>query len=135
MKKYKSGMLFGTFHPLHDGHISLIRRAYELCDKLYVMVDSNDLIRKKGREPILPVNERVANLGALKGVEFVGVESYEFPKVYWVNLLKPDVLIKGDDWVGRGWDGERLCKTIYLPHTQGIHSTDIWLGNTLKTTH
>lgn len=130
MKKYKSGLLFGTFHPLHEGHISLIRRAYDVCDKIYICLDDDDLIKKKGREPILPVSERIKNLNSLKGVKFVGVESFEFPKFFWVELLKPEVLIKGDDWVGKGWDGESLGKTIYLPHTKGIHSSNIWLGNT-----
>ena len=133
MKTYKSGMLFGTFHPLHDGHISLIRRAYELCEKLYLIIDSDDLVRKKGREPLLILQERMDNIESLKGVEFVGVESYKFPKAYWVDFLKPEVLIKGDDWVGKGWSGESLGKTIYIPHTKGIHSTQI-CGNILKQT-
>jgi len=56
-------------------------------------------------------------------------------------LKKAIASLKVPYWMSAGTalglyrDGERLCKTIYLPHTQGIHSTDIWLGNTLKTTH
>lgn len=129
MKPYRTGMLFGTFHPLHEGHINLIRNAKALCDDIYVIIDDNDLVRRKGREPILPLQERIDNIEMIKGVVAVGVESYRFPKAYWVSLFKPEVLIKGDDWVGKKWSGESLGKTIYLPHTKGIHSTNIWLGN------
>lgn len=129
MKQYKSALLFGTFDPLHYGHIQLIKNALKLCETLYICIDSNELIRLKGREPSLSIIERKENMAMFKGVSFVGVESLAFPKKYWIDLLKPEVLIKGDDWVGKNWSGEKLLKTIYIPHTKGIHSSDIWRGN------
>lgn len=124
MKQYKSGLLFGTFDPFHYGHLSLIRRARELCDKLYICIDSNDLIRSKGREPVVNIKDKLDDMSIL--ADYVGVESYQFPKKYYIDLLKPEVLIKGDDWVGKNWEGEQYCKTIYIPHTKGIHSTNIY---------
>lgn len=124
MKKYKSGLLFGTFDPFHYGHLSLIRKAKEICESIYICIDSNDLIINKGREPVLSLKDRIDNISIL--ADFVGVESYQFPKKYWIDLLKPEILIKGDDWVGKNWDGEKYCKTIYLPHTKGIHSSNIY---------
>jgi len=125
MKKYKSGLLFGTFDPLHEGHISLIRRAYDICEKIYICMDDNELITLKGRSASLPITERIKNIKSLRGVDLIGIESFKFPKDYWVKTFNPEVLIKGDDWVGKKWDGERLCKTIYLKHTKGIHSSNI----------
>jgi len=123
--EYKCGMLFGSFDPLHAGHVRLICRAIELCEEIVVIVDDDEIIRKvKHREPLFPLNERRWDLYAIKGVEYVEVESIETPKRIWVKMYKPDILIKGDDWKGKAWDGADLgVPVLYLPYTQGITST------------
>ncbi len=58
-------------------------------------------------------------------------ESDKNNKLYWIKKLKPDVLIKGDNWKGKSWNGEGLgVKVVYLKHLKGIHSSDLWRGNT-----
>ena len=37
MKK-KTAVVFGTFAPLHQGHIDLIQRAKRQCDQVWVVV-------------------------------------------------------------------------------------------------
>jgi len=37
MKK-KTAVIFGTFAPLHQGHIDLIQRAKRQCDQVWVVV-------------------------------------------------------------------------------------------------
>ena len=37
MKK-KTAVVFGTFAPLHQGHIDLIQRAKRQCDRVWVVV-------------------------------------------------------------------------------------------------
>ena len=50
----------GGFDPLHSGHISYLKSARELGDKLIVGLNSDDwLTRKKGR-PFMPYKERAA---------------------------------------------------------------------------
>lgn len=134
MKKYKRGLLFGTFSPIHEAHISLIRRAKDICDKVYLVMDSDAYIRKfKAREPFTTLKERKLNLEMLG--EVAGTESDRQNKKYWINKIKPDVLIKGDDWKGKGWNGENLgVKVVYLKHIKGIHSST-WHGNTSKQNH
>lgn len=49
MAKERIALVFGTFAPLHQGHIDLIQRAKRQCDRAYVLVsgyqgDRGDLI-------------------------------------------------------------------------------------------
>lgn len=125
LKPYNAAMLFGTFDPLHYGHIRLIKRAKKLADFVIVATDSDDLIRDaKQREPFSCLEDRIDDLTQIKGADLVVVESHEHNKKYWIDFLKPDVLIKGDDWKGKGWSGEGLgVEVVYLPHTEGVNST------------
>lgn len=38
MKKERIALVFGTFAPLHQGHIDLIQRAKRQCDRVRVIV-------------------------------------------------------------------------------------------------
>ena len=38
MKKERIAVVFGTFAPLHQGHIDLIQRAKRQCDRVRVIV-------------------------------------------------------------------------------------------------
>jgi glycerol-3-phosphate cytidylyltransferase len=120
LKPYKRALLFGTFNPLHCGHIRLFRRATDLADEVYVVCDDDKLIRDKGREPFGSKKQRREDIEMIKGVVFSG---FEGSKKYWVSKIKPDILIKGDDWAGKGWSGEGLgVEVLYLAHTKNIHS-------------
>ncbi|MBU1621929.1 MAG: adenylyltransferase/cytidyltransferase family protein, partial [Gammaproteobacteria bacterium] len=106
---YKLGMLFGSWDPLHAGHIRIITKAQALCEDIIIIADTDDYIRKtKKREPYFPIQERAWDLFAIKGVDCVEYEDDIFTKRYWVKVFKPDVLIKGDDWKGKHWSGEGL---------------------------
>lgn len=61
----------GGYDPLHSGHIEYFSAAKRLGDYLVVGVNSDAwLTRKKGR-PFMPINERVAIVGALSMVDLV----------------------------------------------------------------
>ena len=61
----------GGFDPLHSGHISYLRAARKLGDKLVVGLNSDEwLARKKGR-PFMPIDERFAIVSAIDVVDEV----------------------------------------------------------------
>jgi glycerol-3-phosphate cytidylyltransferase len=67
VKKYRIGLTFGAFCPLHYGHINLFINAKEHCDKLIVCMSSDEYIKsKKGYEPPVPFEQRFMHLSALR---------------------------------------------------------------------
>jgi pantetheine-phosphate adenylyltransferase len=65
------GLYPGTFDPIHNGHIDLIRRALKLVDRLVIGVAINS-----GKGPMFTLEERVAILkdetaGLENGAEIV----------------------------------------------------------------
>ncbi|WP_159715796.1 pantetheine-phosphate adenylyltransferase [Geminicoccus flavidas] len=55
MSKVRTGIYPGTFDPLHNGHMDVIRRATTLVDRLVIACAIN-----VGKEPLFPLEERVA---------------------------------------------------------------------------
>ena len=125
--KYKKALLFGTWDPIHFGHIMLFRRAKKIADKVIVAIDSDELIKDvKKRKPFFSFMRRMEDVLAIRYVDSIVMESKELNKKHWIKVLKPDILIKGDDWKGKKWSGEGLgVKVKYFPYTKEINSTKI----------
>ncbi len=89
----------GCFDILHSGHICLFEQAKALGDVLVVAVNDDASVRRlKGySRPIFPLNERLEVLSALAPVDFLVSFSEDTP-LHVVELLLPDILVKGGDW-------------------------------------
>lgn len=115
---------FGTFDVFHVGHLRILERAGELGDRLVVGVSADALnIRKKGRAPVFSEGERLAIVGALKGVDEVFLEESLELKRSYLETYAADVLVMGDDWAGRFDDLGDICDVVYLPRTPAISTT------------
>ena len=95
---YSIGFTNGCFDLIHPGHISLLHCAKNECDKLVVGLNSDSSVAKlKGKDrPIQKENARATVLLALKDVDVVIIFNEETP-IKLIELIKPDVLIKGGD--------------------------------------
>ena len=89
----------GCFDLLHPGHIRLLAEARKLGDFLVVGLNSDASVRKlKGPErPILGERDRAQVLGGLDAVDFVVLFEEETPERL-IEVLRPDVLVKGGDY-------------------------------------
>jgi glycerol-3-phosphate cytidylyltransferase len=117
---------FGTFDVLHVGHIRVLKRAAELGDRLVVGVSADELnIAKKGRAPVFTQEERLEIVGSLKMVDEVFVEESLEKKRDYIVEHGADVLVMGDDWVGKfDWVSD-VCEVVYLPRTPSVSTTGL----------
>lgn len=135
MKKYKVGFTTGVFDLFHVGHLNLLERCKEQCDYLIVAVCGDDYVTQvKKKVPVIPEDERIRIIGALKCVDEVSTITLEEidDKMKALNRFHFDVLFSGDDWKGT----ERYNKTEqqfaelgvsieYLPYTKGVSTSQI----------
>lgn len=131
MKKYKIGFIQGTFDLFHIGHLNLIERAKQNCDYLIVGVNSDALVKDyKHKTPVIPLEERIRIIGALKDVdEAVVMEDRD--KIAAAKKYNFEVIFMGDDWKGTDFyvKAEKELKEkvnvdiVYFSYTQGTSST------------
>ncbi len=111
---------YGVFDLLHPGHIKLLETAAACGDKLIVGVVSDKAVsEKKGKDrPVQNLANRIRILGSLKCVD-EAIEQKEFDPTPNLEIYKPDILVKGDDWdyiPGQDWilaHGKTLIKPKY----------------------
>ena len=117
---------FGTFDVFHVGHLRILERARAAGDHLTVGISTDALsLRKKGRAPVYPEDQRMALVGALRCVDAVFLEHSLEAKADYVREHRADVLVMGDDWQGRFDFLLPLCRVIYLPRTPAISTTAV----------
>ena len=117
---------FGTYDVFHVGHVKLLKRARLQGDYLIVGVSSDELnFSKKGRNPVYSLDNRMEIIGSLKFVDEVFVEHSLEAKRQYILETKADVLVMGDDWVGRFDEFKDICEVVYLPRTPSVSTTEI----------
>jgi rfaE bifunctional protein nucleotidyltransferase chain/domain len=121
----------GVFDILHPGHVRYLTEARRHGDALIVAVNSDRSVRAiKGPErPINPEAERAEVIAALAVVDAAVVFDEDTPHEI-IQLIEPDVLVKGADWaadriVGRDIVEARGGVVIRVPIEQGHSTTNI----------
>jgi len=89
----------GCFDILHPGHTRYLAAARDLGDFLVVAVNSDRSTRviKGDKRPIMPQDARTEVLAALSFVDAVVLFDEETPYRV-IEVLQPDILVKGGDW-------------------------------------
>ncbi len=85
----------GTFDLLHPGHVLYLERSRALGDELIVIV-ARDVNVKHKPKPILPEEQRLRMVSALKGVD-VAVLGSETDIFLPIEQLRPDIITLGHD--------------------------------------
>ena len=122
----------GCFDILHRGHATYLAQARALGAALIVGVNSDDSVRRQNKGADRPINcleDRMAVLAALGSVDGVIGFDDDTPLAL-IQLIHPDVLVKGGDWPvdamvgGRevlGWGGQ--VHSIPFLHTTSTTAT------------
>ena len=124
------GYTTGVFDMFHVGHLNLLARAREQCDRLIVGVSTDDVVLDyKGHAPIVPFAERVAIVKAIRYVDEVVPQTSMDKFAAW-EKLHFNRLFHGNDWKGSAMYNEVEAKlkavgveVVYFPYTQGTSST------------
>lgn len=121
----------GCFDLIHRGHIHCLKEAKNQGDILVVGLNSDSSVRKlKGPpRPILPQEDRAAVLVALACVDYVTIFDEPDPAKL-IELLKPDVLVKGGDYSKDEIVGAKVVESyggrvVIVPYLPGASSTAI----------
>ncbi|MHA3703887.1 adenylyltransferase/cytidyltransferase family protein [Jatrophihabitans sp. YIM 134969] len=126
------GYIPGAWDALHAGHIAILDRARQMCDRLVVGVaDDETLLAVKGRLPLVPHEERMAIVASLSMADEVVADRSSDKRLAWAEVHF-DVLFKGTDWQdtpkGRKLEAEMAevgARLEYLPYTWRISTTRI----------
>jgi rfaE bifunctional protein nucleotidyltransferase chain/domain len=90
----------GVFDLLHRGHVTYLAQARELGAALVVALNGDASARRLGKGDGRPVNgleDRMAIVAALASVDAVTWFDEDTPAAL-IEVLRPDVLVKGGDW-------------------------------------
>ena len=133
------GYTTGVYDLFHVGHLNLLKNAKGMCDRLIVGVTVDELVSYKGKEAIIPFEERIEIVRACKYVD-AAVPQYDMDKLTACKKLGASILFVGDDWYGTDkWKeyeeklGKEGIKIVYFPYTKSISSTKI--RNLLSENH
>jgi choline-phosphate cytidylyltransferase/glycerol-3-phosphate cytidylyltransferase len=109
----------------HSNHLKMIEYARGLGDTLIVGVSTDELVCSYKRPPIIPFEERISIIKALKGPDIV-IPQRSLDHTDIVRKLNIDVFVVGDDWTGKYDYLKKLGVTVfYFPYGDGLSSTSI----------
>lgn len=119
----------GVFDILHAGHVRYLEFSKKQGDVLVVGVNSDASV-KRLKGPARPVNgleDRMAVLAGLQAVDYVVSFEEDTPQQL-VEMVQPDVLVKGEDYAGKEVVGREVVegrggKVVLAPFLAGRSTT------------
>lgn len=118
-------LTYGTFDLFHVGHLNLLQRAASLGHRLVVGVSTDEFNAAKGKNCVIPFEERAAIVAAISGVDVVFPETSWDQKRHDIRRFSAHVFVMGEDWRGRFDDLRDLCQVVYLPRTPDVSSSSL----------
>lgn len=125
------GYTTGVYDLFHIGHLNLLKNAKGMCDKLVVGVTVDELVTYKGKQAMIPFEDRIELVRSCKYVD-AAIPQYDMDKLTACKKLGAQFLFVGDDWYGtEKWKkyekefAKEGIKIVYFPYTKGVSSTKI----------
>ena len=118
-------VLSGYFNPIHPGHISMILEAKEYAEKLIVVVNSDEQVKRKRSLPFLDEWARCEIVRNIKGVDEVLLAIDEDGTV--VKSLEKIKIDHRDHKIFFGNGGDRSPHASAIPEVKFCEAHDIVL--------
>lgn len=133
-------LTIGTFDRLHVGHLELLAACRYMVGTgtVSVAVNRDAFVERFKHATPQPLAHRIEMLRALRMVDHVYVNAGDEDAGLVIDVVQPDMLAIGDDWldpghderrylaqlgITRDWLEERGLKVHYVPRTRGVSST------------
>lgn len=122
-------LTIGVWDLFHSGHLNLIKYAKSLGDILIVAVASDYAVEiepRKKYKTVIKSEDRLRIIQNQSEVDFAYIYSENKDLEKSIELLKPDIICRGDDW--QNYPGKKIAdrlkiKTMYFPNKGEISST------------
>jgi D-beta-D-heptose 7-phosphate kinase/D-beta-D-heptose 1-phosphate adenosyltransferase len=130
-RKQKKAIVFtnGCFDVLHRGHVEYLQFCRQQGDVVVVGLNSDSSVKiiKGPERPINNQHDRAVVLAALEMVDYITPFDEPDP-LNLIKKVKPDVLVKGEDWTEKGVVGREFVesyggKVALAPLLEGKSST------------
>jgi glycerol-3-phosphate cytidylyltransferase len=121
----KTVITYGTFDLFHIGHLNILKRLKERGDYLIVGVSTDEFNAVKGKKPVVPFEQRIEIVRAIRYVDEAIPEDRWTQKREDIETYDVDVFGIGEDWKGKFDDLEDKVEVVYLPRTSGISTTEM----------
>lgn len=132
-------LTLGTFDLLHVGHVELLEACRNMAGpggRVVVGLNTDEFVaRYKGRPTFQPYAQREELLRACRFVDLVVANLAGEDSKPVIEMVRPDLLAIGDDWLDRDYLGqlgvtaewllERRLAIEYVPRTRGVSTTGI----------
>ena len=125
------GYTAGVFDLFHIGHLNLLRNAKGMCDRLIVGVSTDELVKYKGKTPVIPFCDLIEIIRNLRCVD-AAVAQENMDKLEMCKKLGASVMFVGDDWYHSDrWQeyeesfAKEGIRIVYFPYTKHVSSTQI----------
>lgn len=120
----------------HAGHVYLLEQAKALCDFLVVSLNTDEFVERfKGKRPIMPLEDRMRVIGAMRMVDLVVVNESGSDSKPMLLKFNPDFIVVGDDYsleryckqmdFTPEWLEEHNMKVVFIPRIGGLSTTNI----------
>ncbi|MBI2064033.1 MAG: adenylyltransferase/cytidyltransferase family protein [Candidatus Yanofskybacteria bacterium] len=116
-KNQKIVVVSGGFDPVHSGHIRLFQEARKLGDKLVVILNNDNWLRKKKGYVFMSEKERKEILEAIKGVDRVVLTGHPAKLVDMsvraeLKKIRPHIFANGGDRTLNNIPEVTVCKKL-----------------------
>ncbi len=120
----------GCFDIIHAGHVDYLKKARQHGSLLVVGLNSDASVRGLGKgddRPVNPFEDRASVLSAMSCVDYVVGFDEPTPEAV-IRKVRPDVLVKGEDWAGKGVVGADFVeknggRVVLVPLLEGRSTT------------
>ena len=111
----------GYFDPIHRGHIEYLNKAKEICDKLVVIVNSDEQALMKKNYVFMPQTDRMAVVKSLRFVDEVMLSiDRDLSVCESLKFLSPDIFAKGGDRTSEEIPEAKICKENGIKIIDGL---------------